>query len=458
VQVRSWLRAAVGNRRLAARVLGVAVLAGVLLGAGGALLTPHHSGSGQSGSSAVDTVPVGADQAAAAAAPRSAITQLQVRLNRLPKDWMSWSSLGLAYLEQARATADPNQYPLAEQAFQKSLAVHPATDNAPALTGLGALAAAKHDFAGALQYGQSAVKADSYLAAAYGVVVDSLVELGRYPEAWAAVQQMIDIRPDTSSYARTSYSFELRGDVPKARSFMEQALAVAPGATEIAFARYHLATLAFDNGDLTTAAEQVDLGLKQSPDDPALRSARAKISAARGDVAGAIADLRGVVARLPLPAYVSDLGDLLESTGDKIGAQQQFDLVQATEALQRGQGIDVDTEMAVFDADHGDKAAALQSATAAYGKRQSVTVADALGWALHANGRDVDALRYADQALRLGTRSAQMYYHRGMIRAALGQNTGARADLTEALRINPYFSVRHVPIAKATLAHLGGGK
>jgi regulator of sirC expression with transglutaminase-like and TPR domain len=85
-------------------------------------------------------------------------------------------------------------------------------------------------------------------------------------------------------------------------------------------------------------------------------------------------------------------------------------------------------------------------------------VADALAWALHANGRDIDALRYADQALHLGTRSAQMYYHRGMIRAALGQSAGARADLTEALRINPYFSVRHVPIAKATLVRLGGGK
>jgi tetratricopeptide (TPR) repeat protein len=438
---------------LVTRVLGVLVLAGVLLGAGGALLTPHHSGS-----SAAGTVRVGADQAAAAAAPRGAIAQLQARLSRLPKDWTAWSSLGLAYLEEARATADPNQYPLAEQAFQKSLAVHPAADNAPALTGLGALAAAKHDFAGALQYGQSAVRADSYLAAAYGVVVDALVELGRYPEAWAAIQQMTDIRPDTSSYARASYSFELRGDVPKARSFMQQALAVAPGTTQIAFARYHLAVLAFDNGDLTAAAEQVDLGLKQSPDDPALRSARAKVSAARGDVVGAIADLRAVVARLPLPAYVSDLGDLMESTGDKVGAQQQFDLVQATESLQRSQGIDVDTELAVFDADHGDKATALQAATAAYGKRQSVTVADALAWALHANGRDIDALRYADQALQLGTRSAQMYYHRGMIRATLGQNAGARADLTEALSINPYFSVRNVPIAKAALAHLGGGK
>jgi Flp pilus assembly protein TadD len=239
---------------------------------------------------------------------------------------------------------------------------------------------------------------------------------------------------------------------------MAQALEVAPGPTETAFARYHLAMLAFDNGDLAGATEQVSAGLQQAPTDVTLLYAKAKLAAAHGDTAGAIAGLRTVVTRLPLPQYVSDLGDLLQSTGDTVGAKQQYDLVQATSALQRAQGIDVDTELSIFDADHGQAVAALPAATAAYAKRQSITVADALSWALHANGKNAEALKHADEALKLGTRNASLYFHRGMIRAALGQTAAAKADLTEALKINPYFSVTQVPVAKATLAKLDGAK
>jgi Flp pilus assembly protein TadD len=81
-----------------------------------------------------------------------------------------------------------------------------------------------------------------------------------------------------------------------------------------------------------------------------------------------------------------------------------------------------------------------------------------MGWALRAAGRPEQALRHADQALELGTRSALMHYHRGMILAELGRRTAARVELATALRINPHFSVRHAPVARATLASLGGAR
>jgi len=73
---------------------------------------------------------------------------------------------------------------------------------------------------------------------------------------------------------------------------------------------------------------------------------------------------------------------------------------------------------------------------------------------LHSAGRDAEALALADRALSVGTRSALLRYHRGMIRLALGDRAGASADLTEALRLNPHFSFRHVPLARAALATL----
>jgi tetratricopeptide (TPR) repeat protein len=380
-----------------------------------------------------------------------AIDAARVRLERVPGDWMTWAELGVAYVQQARVTGDPSHYARAEQALNRSLQVRP-DDNAVALTGLGALAAARHDFAAALDLGNRSLAIDSYKAATYGVVADALVELGRYEESLTAIQKMVDLRPDTSSYARASYSFELRGDVTDAREVMLRALEAATGPTDAAFALEHLAGLALDNGDPAAARSYVDDGLRRLPDHPPLLAMRARTALSRGDTAAAITDYRAALARLPQPAYASELGDLLAVTGDRAGAEQQYALVRASAALLRAQGVDVDTELAVFAADHGDPAGALTAAQAAYAKRPSIWVADTMAWALHAAGRDAEALSYADQALKLGTRNASLLYHRGAIRAAVGDRAGASTDLSAALALNPNFSVRHAPEATRLLA------
>jgi tetratricopeptide (TPR) repeat protein len=85
-----------------------------------------------------------------------------------------------------------------------------------------------------------------------------------------------------------------------------------------------------------------------------------------------------------------------------------------------------------------------------------VFVADALAWALHLDGRDTEALTYPERAASTGWRNATFSYHRGMILAALGRNAEAVTALTEALHINPNFSVAGAPAARAALADLRG--
>ena len=106
--------------------------------------------------------------------------------------------------------------------------------------------------------------------------------------------------------------------------------------------------------------------------------------------------------------------------------------------------------------DHGDPAGALRHAQAEWGRRHSVLVADALAWALHVNGRDAEALGYASQATALGERNAVFFFHKGMIERSLGKRDEARGDLSDALGINPHFSVLLAPAARAALAGLGG--
>jgi regulator of sirC expression with transglutaminase-like and TPR domain len=85
-----------------------------------------------------------------------------------------------------------------------------------------------------------------------------------------------------------------------------------------------------------------------------------------------------------------------------------------------------------------------------------VEVQDALAWALHKSGRDRQALRVERQVMRLGMRNAVFAFHAGMIQQSLGMRAAARADLTRALRICPYFNPVQAPIARQALARLGG--
>ncbi|MGB7804094.1 MAG: hypothetical protein WBM72_00685, partial [Actinomycetota bacterium] len=136
-------------------------------------------------------------------------------------------------------------------------------------------------------------------------------------------------------------------------------------------------------------------------------------------------------------------------------AQRQYDLVRAEAKLFAANGVDTDLELALFDADHGDPHAALSAASAEWQRRQSVHVADALAWALHMNGDDIQAARYAERALTLGTPNALFLFHAGTIQAALGHDDAARSLLHEALDTNPHFSIQHAPEAEALLDDLG---
>src|SRR5215510_8270602 len=54
-----------------------------------------------------------------------AIASLQQRLREIPDDWRGFAQLGLAYVAQARVTADPSWYPKAEGVLDRSLRMHP---------------------------------------------------------------------------------------------------------------------------------------------------------------------------------------------------------------------------------------------------------------------------------------------------------------------------------------------
>lgn len=385
------------------------------------------------------------------------IATAQQRLLRNPADAVTLAALGSAYVEQARVIADPSYYQRAQAVLDRSMAAQP-DGNADALIGLGALANARHDFAAARDLAQRARELRPATAAVHGVLADALTQLGDTAGATAAIQRMLDLRPGIASFTRASYDLELHGLADDARYALEQALGDASGPGTTAFCRYYLGELAFNAGDLDEAAAQYERGLVAAPKDVALRQGRAKVAAARGDLDRALLDYAKVTNRVPLPQYVQEYGELLESAGRIEDAKRQYTLFTQQQRLYESAGSSDDLAVAQFAADHGDPAEALRRAEAEWQRRHSVLVADAMAWALHVNGRDADALTFADRAGALGWRNATFAYHRGMILASLGRSAQAQAQLTEALTINPHFSPLHAPRARAALASLKGAR
>ena len=382
------------------------------------------------------------------------ISSLQSHLQQVPGDHVAWATLGLAYVQQAKVTVNSDYYPKADGVLATSLAIN-TDDNFLAHAGLASLANARHDFAGAKQHALRGLRINPYSSLLYGALSDAETQLGEYDEAFADVQRMVDLSPDTSSLSRASYTWELRGDVEQATELMQQALDDAPTGSNRAFALFCLGELKFNGGDPNAALTYYRAAIDAAPGDSASLQGKAKAEAALGQNMTAIDDYATVVGQAPEPSYLIEYGELLESLGRTAEAREQYDVFAATQTLFAANGVEQDADATLFYADHGDPARALESAERGMRSRPFVAMNDAYAWALHVNGRDAEALAQSDKALSTGMDNAVFYYHRGMIELALGHDDEARAALERALSINPHFNALSAPIAVAALAQLG---
>ena len=383
------------------------------------------------------------------------VAQMRARLQNAPEDADAYAVLGLALLQQVRETGDPALYGQAEQALSAALALD--GDQLDALVGQGVLALARHDFEAALTWGERARALMPYRADALGVLVDAHIELGQYEAAIAAAQTMVNLRPDLSSYSRVAYVRELHGDTAGAIAAMTAAVeAGPPGAEATAWAEVQLGHLYFESGDYSRAGAVYQNALRTVPNYPYALAGLARLRAGEGDVAGATATYEAIIARLPLPEFVIALGRLHEATGRPEQAAAQYDLVRAMQQLNAAAGMNVDLEMALFEADHGDPATALAMAEAAHAQRPTVIADDVLAWANYRHGNFDEAQRLSERSRRLGMNTALFSYHAGMIAAARGEDAEAIAHLQHALALNPNFDPLQAREAAATLAALRG--
>jgi tetratricopeptide (TPR) repeat protein len=282
--------------------------------------------------------------------------------------------------------------------------------------------------------GQRARAAAPDMADVSAVLVDADVELGRYGPAARELQRMVDMKPNLAAYARISYLRELHGDLVGAASAMRLAVAAGgPAQENVAFASAQLGELERQLGHPTAARQAFARALAAVPGHPAAEQGLARLDdQARAVSAGSISRRRAIVDRLPLPEYVIGLGEAELAAGRTAAGRRDLALVGAEETLLRAAGVNTDTELAVYEADHGDRQRAVTLARRAWAQSPSVRAADALGWALTQAGDAQAGVQWAHRALRLGSLDPLFRMHAGLSAVAAGQRAEGRRQLAAA--------------------------
>ena len=393
-----------------------------------------------------------------ASTPAQTLSRLERAVTRSPKDPGALTSLAAAYISTAITIEDTSYFGRAESLLDRVDAVAPDLDRT--LIARGVLALSRHRFALALEYGTRVHERSPAQPDALAVLVDATVELGRYDEAGAYLQELLDRRPGLPGYSRASYLRELHGDDAGAVIAMREAAVAGGGSTyERARVGAFVGDLALKRGDLDTADLEYSRALERQPGLVFAEYGRARVLAARGEYDAAIDVLAATLKRSQLPAAITLLGDLQTLTGRTAGAARSYQLVRQAYRDAEASGEVTDLEVAVFETDHSTDpsiaALALERARRAFEARPgSIHVADAMAWTLLRAGDPAGARPFVERALRLGATDALLHYHAAAVMEANGEIDAARAELVRAFGQNPFFTYVQRDDARALAARL----
>ena len=207
---------------------------------------------------------------------------------------------------------------------------------------------------------------------------------------------MMSVRPGLPAYARVSYIRELLGDVEGSIEAMRAAAEAGMWGTE---SRVRVLN---DLGELylragrSYAARAVFQGiLEEAPEDAAALAGLAQVDFAEGDLVAARARFEQAYRAVPNPAFLDGLLSVAVASGDTAGERDLTDRMLAFFVAAEEMGEVIDVEYADFLVSRGlmlDEA--LRRAEAAYQRRPgNLQVLETYAWALHVNGRSLNAER-----------------------------------------------------------------
>ena len=374
-------------------------------------------------------------------------------IEQMPDSSKGYTQLAVIYIKRARETGDFSLNSKAETAVQKALEIAP--DDVPAQKLKASLHLTFHRFAEALELGKKLQTEFPNDAFVYGILTDANVELGNYKEAADAVQKMVDLKPNSSSYARVAHIRSLYGDTEGAvEMFKTAARTTDPQDKEAqSWCLVQLGDEFWKYGKYAEAEKIYDEALQNFPNYHLAIAGKGKIRAAQNDFEGAIKFLTDANNRVPNVETTILLGDIYTKQGNTEKAKQQYDLV---EVIEQKIGVNNDQKrLALLWADQNlrlDDALAITKRETEL--RKDIFTADAHAWTLYKKGQLTDAKAAITNAMNLKSNDARILYHAGMIEKDLGNQAEAKKLLEQSLKINPMFDLLQAEIARKALSEL----
>ena len=382
------------------------------------------------------------------------IIRAQQLIEKTPNKSDGYNQLASAYMQKARETNDFAFNASADDAISRSLSVE--AENYDALKLRAKLQLTYHRFAEALETTRRAQKVRTDDNDVWGMITDALVELGDYPAAINAAQKMVDLRPDSSSYARVSYLRSLHGDTIGAIQAMKIALRASdPNDLEgIAWCHVQLGNELMNAEELQAAETQFDVALRIFSDHRLATEAKARARIAAGDLQTAVAIYEREQQKNSSADASQALGDLYTILGQDEPARKKYEEFEMLErenaALERSW-----RHMVNYWLDHDKNLQeALDFASREYESRKDIFTCDTLAWAFFKNGRLEDAKKLINEALRTHTKDARINYHAGTVFKALRLRQKAAEHLRLGAAFNSSFDPVQSQTAKRMLAEL----
>lgn len=366
-----------------------------------------------------------------------------------PTNTKSALSLATLYIKEARITGNNMYYDAAALKYINDV-LEREPENFEALTLKALLYLSQHHFADALTIAQKAQKSGPYNAFAYGLLVDSYVEMGDYKAAVAAAEKMISLRPDISSYSRISYLREIHGDNNGAVEAMNMAVKAGNvGDESAAWARVQLARLYENIGDLKSAEMHYLISGDQRPGYAYAIAGLGHIAMGNNDYIKAIALYQKADSSFLDYSFKEQLVQLYSLTGDTKKAADISNVVigSMSKDAEKGEedesiGHYADRELAYAYLLKHDYDNALQHALAEYNRRpENIDVNETVAWVYYAKGEYGKALPYIETALKTNCKNPTLLTHAGLVYAKNNGQQKAKSLLQEALKNNPNIDV-----------------
>lgn len=373
-----------------------------------------------------------------ASTPEAQLASLERAVEQRPDDATAWQGLGTTYVRLAIATGNPDYFTGAERALARATELDPASP--VTMVAKGTFALTLHQFDDALGLGQEAQRIDPFSPEARAVVVDALVELGRYDEAVAELQELLELRPGLAALTRVSYLRQLTGDLDGALTAMQQAESAAPQGFEHGVAAALRGEIQLLRGDLDAAGAAFDDALRRSPGLVAGELGRARHLEATGQRREAISSLQSAFEVSGAPALATLLGEHFEAEGRLAEAATAYQEARQVYLDEVDAGAIVDLEVAYLEGDHGDPALALEAARRAYAERPGTYTADAMAWTLLRNGQAAEALPYAEESLDMRNTDPALRVHVAAVYEANDRHDLAREALAPVIDRGGYLT------------------